>query len=186
MFAARKRVFVDLLRWKVPVVAGRFELDQFDGPGATYLVLASEGGGHVGSARLLPTTRPHLLGDLFPALCDDPPPRGPDVREITRFCLDRSLDAAGRLSARDTLVTALATYAAQHAITRYTAVAEPGWVDRIASFGWATHRLGPVRRVDGEALCAVAIDITVDTSALLRAAGVHPDARLLASPRRAA
>ncbi len=30
MFEERKRVFVDLLRWDVPVVAGRYEIDQFD------------------------------------------------------------------------------------------------------------------------------------------------------------
>ena len=39
MFAARKQVFVDLLRWDVPVLDGRFEIDQFDDDNATYLIL---------------------------------------------------------------------------------------------------------------------------------------------------
>src|SRR3546814_12577576 len=39
MFEARKRVFVDLLGWDVPVLAGRFEVDQFDDVHARYLVL---------------------------------------------------------------------------------------------------------------------------------------------------
>src|SRR3546814_10692398 len=30
MFAARKSVFVDLLKWDVPVLEGRYEIDQFD------------------------------------------------------------------------------------------------------------------------------------------------------------
>ena len=34
MFAARKQVFVDLLKWDLPVLAGEYELDQFDDPDA--------------------------------------------------------------------------------------------------------------------------------------------------------
>src|SRR3546814_5947244 len=30
MFAARKEVFIDLLKWDLPVLAGAYELDQFD------------------------------------------------------------------------------------------------------------------------------------------------------------
>ncbi|HWU72384.1 MAG TPA: acyl-homoserine-lactone synthase, partial [Sphingomonas sp.] len=30
MFEARKEVFVDLLGWDVPVLDGRYEIDQFD------------------------------------------------------------------------------------------------------------------------------------------------------------
>ena len=30
MFEERKRVFVDLLGWDIPVLAGRYEIDQFD------------------------------------------------------------------------------------------------------------------------------------------------------------
>src|SRR3546814_5070352 len=53
MFEARKRVFVDLLGWDVPVLAGRFEVDQFDDVHARYLVLTDRQGSHLGSARLL-------------------------------------------------------------------------------------------------------------------------------------
>ena len=44
MFAARKEVFVDLLKWDLPVLDGRFEIDQFDTPAAHYLILADEWG----------------------------------------------------------------------------------------------------------------------------------------------
>ena len=40
MFAARKQVFVDLLKWDVPVLGGAYEIDQFDDAHAHYLVLA--------------------------------------------------------------------------------------------------------------------------------------------------
>ena len=41
MFEARKRVFVDLLKWDVPVLDDAYEIDQFDTPDASYLVPVS-------------------------------------------------------------------------------------------------------------------------------------------------
>src|SRR3546814_18722515 len=72
-----------------------------------YLILIDGQGRHRASARLLRTDRPHLLGDLYPHLCDGPVPTGPTVREITRFCLDRNQTTSERRSARNQLVTAL-------------------------------------------------------------------------------
>ncbi|KAG5727286.1 hypothetical protein E4T56_gene5882, partial [Termitomyces sp. T112] len=93
MFAARKAVFVDLLQWDVPVLDGRYEIDQFDDRHAHYIILSQEDGNHLGSARLLPTTRPHILGSLYPQLCTQAAPSGTAIFEITRFCLDRRLRA---------------------------------------------------------------------------------------------
>ena len=76
MFEARKRVFVDLLKWNVPVLEGRYEVDQFDDEDAVYLIVPGEDGRHAGSARLLKTIRPHILDTLFPELCAAPVPRG--------------------------------------------------------------------------------------------------------------
>jgi acyl-homoserine lactone synthase len=116
MFEDRKSVFVYLLGWDVPVLAGRFELDQFDDEAATYIVIADEAGDHLGSARLLPTERPHILGTLFRELCAGPPPAGPAIMEITRFCLSRRRRAAERLQVRNELVSALAWYALEAGI----------------------------------------------------------------------
>jgi N-acyl-L-homoserine lactone synthetase len=91
MFAARKQVFIDRLGWELPIRDGRFEVDQFDNPKASYLLLGRAGVPHRGSARLLQAEEPHILGDLFPLLCAGPIPRGPHVREITRFCIDPGL-----------------------------------------------------------------------------------------------
>jgi acyl-homoserine lactone synthase len=49
MFAARKSVFVDLLKWDVPVLEGAYEVDQFDDGHATYLILTDARGAHLGS-----------------------------------------------------------------------------------------------------------------------------------------
>jgi N-acyl-L-homoserine lactone synthetase len=121
MFEARKRVFVDLLGWDLPVLGGTFELDQFDDDEAQYLIVTQEAGAHLASARLLRTDRPHLLADVFAHLCETTIPSGPDVREITRFCLDPRPRAPERRQARDCLVAALVEHALKHAIAAYTA-----------------------------------------------------------------
>ncbi|MGN8001172.1 acyl-homoserine-lactone synthase [Sphingomonas sp. 22176] len=182
MFAARKSVFVDLLKWDVPVLADRYEIDQFDDEHATYLILAQPDGTHLGSARLLPTMRPHLLDSVCPELCEDGPPRAPDMFEISRFCLDRHLRAVERRAVRDTLVTALVDHALAHGITAYSAVATLGWVQQILAFGWRCCPLGPPKRVEGALLAALRIDIAADTPGLLAAAGIRAAAALRTTP----
>ena len=174
MFAARKAVFVDLLGWDVPVVDGRYEIDQFDDRHAVYLVLTDPEGEHLGSARLLPTQRPHILGDLYPHLCAGAPPRGPAVFEITRFCLDRRQRAAARRAVRDTLVVALADYALAQGIATYTAIAEWAWFQQILAFGWRCAPLGLPQCEAGATLAALRIDIDAATRARLAAAGIVP------------
>src|SRR3546814_2235788 len=83
MFEARKRVFIDLLKWDIPALAGRFELDHFDDVDATYLIVTDADGEHLASARLLLTTRPALLDSLFPELVDGPVPQGARSEEHT-------------------------------------------------------------------------------------------------------
>lgn len=176
MFAARKAVFVDLLKWDVPVLGGQYEIDQFDDAHATYLILAEAGGTHLASARLLPTRRPHILGSLYAGLCAEAPPQGDDIFEITRFCLDRRLTTRARRAVRDTLVSALAEHALASGITAYSAIAEIGWSRQILAFGWHCVPLGLPQMLGGKMLTALRIDITPETPALLAANGIaaHP------------
>ena len=75
---------------------------------------------------MLPTTRPHILDSFYGALCEQAPPRGATIFEITRFCLDRGLSARERRAVRDTLVTALV----EHADGRMEIL---HWADEIAA-----------------------------------------------------
>ena len=174
MYAARKQVFVDLLKWDLPVLAGAYEIDQFDNHDAEYLILLDqEDGRHRASARLLQTDRPHILADLYPVLCDGPPPAGPTVREITRFCLDRHQSAAERRSARNQRVTALVEHALQAGITDYTGVAELSWFMQILRFGWQCVPLGRALRHDGQTLAALHIRIDERTIDGLKRTGIY-------------
>lgn len=185
MFAARKEVFIDLLHWDVPALGGRFEIDQFDDEQAAYLVVTDPAGAHLASARLLPTTRPHILADLYAVLCDRAVPRGPQIFEVTRFCLDRNIDARARRAARDRLVVALADFALAQGIRCYTGVAETGWIEQILRFGWHAYRLGEPQRLGGRMLGALAIDIDADTPRRLAVAGIGAPAPREREPHHA-
>jgi acyl-homoserine lactone synthase len=172
MFAARKRVFIDLLKWDIPALDDKYEIDGFDNEHAEYVILTDRDGVHLASARLLSTTRPHILGAFFPELCDGDVPVGESIFEITRFCLDRDLNAAERRVARNQLITALVEHALANGIERYTGVAGMAWLQQILSFGWDCRPLGaPFQHASGM-IGGLDIHITRETPALLEAAGV--------------
>lgn len=185
MFEARKRVFIDLLKWDLPALAGRFELDHFDDVDATYLIVTDETGDHLASARLLLTTRPALLDSLFPGLVAGDIPQGADVLEITRFCLSPGIGARQRRVARDALLVGLADFALANGIRTYTGVAELPWFRQIQTFGWDCRPLGEPALHRGQALMALRIDIDASTVTKLAAAGIVSNA-IAASAARAA
>ncbi|HRK65526.1 MAG TPA: acyl-homoserine-lactone synthase, partial [Terricaulis sp.] len=86
MHRQRKAVFIDELNWRLEESAG-LEIDAYDSAEAIYLIEADAPRAPISaSTRLLATTRPHLLSDVFPQLCAERPPCGPHVWEATRFC----------------------------------------------------------------------------------------------------
>lgn len=172
MFMARKDVFIDLLGWDLPALEGKYELDQFDGPDADYIILSDPDGAHRASARLLPTDRDHLLSACFPMLCPQAIPSGPSVREITRFCLDRRQRAPDRRRARNQLITALVEHALAQCITEYTGVAEPAWFEQIMTFGWDCRPLGSPLLVGHQRLVGLHITIDEDTLPALQRHGI--------------
>lgn len=172
MFRARKEVFIDLLKWDLPVLGGEYEVDSFDNELAEYLIVSGSDGHHLGSARLLRTSGSHILGNLFPFLCANEVPRGPGILEITRFCLDRHQRAIERRMTRNRLVSALVSFALDRGIHTYTGVAEVGWMQQILAFGWRCRPLGSPQQLDCGMLGALAIEIDANTPALLEANGI--------------
>ncbi|WP_167334477.1 acyl-homoserine-lactone synthase [Pseudomonas cremoricolorata] len=83
----RHRVFVSRLGWDLPGVRRDtlIEFDEFDTTGTSY-VLARDGKHNlIGCTRLLPTTRPYLLGQVFAHLCGDSVPHDPQIWELSRY-----------------------------------------------------------------------------------------------------
>jgi N-acyl-L-homoserine lactone synthetase len=173
MFEERKIVFVDLLKWDLPITDGHLEIDQFDDEHAIYLLASDEDGSHFGSMRLLPTERPHILGSFFPHLADKAVPMGPDTLEVTRLCLSPRLRAAERRHVRNQLISALTDYALANRINTLTGVARISWLAQILRMGWRCETLGSVQSVDGTLTGAFRIDLDSDTPGGLANMGVY-------------
>lgn len=90
MFRLRARVFDERLGWEVQVSNGR-ELDQFDLSNPLYLLSVGKEGQLNGCLRLLPTTGPNMLRDVFSGLLNDSKMIcSPYIWESTRFCVAHS------------------------------------------------------------------------------------------------
>lgn len=99
MHGLRHRVFKERLHWDVCSRDG-FERDVFDLFHPIYLLASDDRGRVAGTWRLLPTTGPYMLRDVFPALLDNqPPPNDPAIWETSRFAIEATPDSAEGLGA---------------------------------------------------------------------------------------
>ncbi|MDF1716443.1 MAG: acyl-homoserine-lactone synthase [Antarcticimicrobium sp.] len=96
MHKLRARVFQGRLGWDVTVRDGR-EADVFDSLDPAHVVCLDADGDVVGCMRLLQTTGPHMLSDVFNDLLDgEPPLRSSRIWEATRFCVDTAKLGGGK------------------------------------------------------------------------------------------
>lgn len=183
MWQDRKRVLIDRLGWNLQSPDGLHELDQYDGDDTLYLIVHQvQTGRHLGSVRLLPSTGAHMLAEIFPHLCADGVPVGPDVWEITRLVTAPALNRAEALQVRRQLSVALFEHALGLGITRYTMVTHLPWLPSLLSIGWDAEPLGMPHGEGNDAMAALQILVNADTLARLRGAWDLPDAVL---PQRA-
>jgi N-acyl-L-homoserine lactone synthetase len=91
-FRLRKKVFAERLGWKVPV-RGPHERDQYDNLNPAYLIWCDEQRNRLyGSLRLMPTTGPTLLYDVFRETFPDAYDLiAPGIWEGTRMCVDEDM-----------------------------------------------------------------------------------------------
>ena len=88
MFRCRASTFSDRLGWEV-VVRDGYERDRFDDENPLYVVSVDPASGEYwGSLRLLPTTGPNMLRDVFPCLLkEDQTIESATIWEISRLCV---------------------------------------------------------------------------------------------------
>lgn len=159
----RHRVFVEKLGWQLRC-ENALEYDQFDRDDTVYVVAHNEEHEVVGTARLLPTTRPYLLGEIFPHLLRGlPVPRSPDVWELSRFAaVDFSTMGGSALAQFSSpiavgLLQASLECAAGHGAKRFITVSPLGVERLLRIAGFKAHRLAPPTLVDGNPVFACSI-----------------------------
>jgi len=91
MHALRAKAFHDRRGWRVTVKDGR-EYDAFDDLDPLYVLVSNGEGRLASSLRLLPTTGPYMMSDVFPEV-QGPTGllRSPFIWESSRFCADRDV-----------------------------------------------------------------------------------------------
>lgn len=187
MHRQRKIVFVDRAGWKIPVVADR-EIDCYDREDTVYLLAKEEFDAPLlASVRLLPTTRAHLMGDLFATTCRGTPPHGPTIWEVSRFCTTPDLPGRGvRLALLWEIICGVMETALLHGVDRVIFTANRALLPLALTCGWEVRELGETRREgDGEVTPAAAV---ISTAGLRRVRYLHgvsiPAIRLHASMAR--
>jgi N-acyl-L-homoserine lactone synthetase len=145
MFRLRHEVFKERLAWEVGSVAGK-ERDLFDDLDPVYIVCEHEGQ-VLGSWRLLPTTSPYMLKDVFPELLHGmPAPEAPDVWEISRFAVSKRVignESLGTINmVTDMLLDQLGAFAKRRNISRIVAVTDVRFERILKRAGLLTNRFG--------------------------------------------
>lgn len=138
MHQLRRTVFRERLTWDVNVING-LEIDQFDLPEAHYLVHYAPDGRVNACTRLLPTTGPYLLADVFPELVDGEMPRAHDIWESTRFCADQATAPANIAAA---LMAGMLEFGRYAGLRAYVSVSDIRMEPIMRRAGWNPVRLG--------------------------------------------
>lgn len=142
MHRLRKHVCVDQLNWKSPyikVISG-MEFDQFDTDDAYYLVHINEHGEVDAATRLIETSQPYLLGDIFPDLVQTIKlPKSKKVWETSRYCVDTKNAPKSMMGI---LAAGMLEFALSRGITSYVSISDIRIEMLIRRYGWNPKRLG--------------------------------------------
>lgn len=156
MHQLRRTVFKERLGWDVTVVNG-LELDQFDLPEAHYLVHYGPDDRVNACTRLLPTTGPYLLADVFPSLIEGTPPSTPDVWESTRFCADQGTAPANIAAI---LMTGMLEFGLFKGLRAYVSVSDIRMEPIMRRAGWNPRRLGGTIETGTETAAAEWLEVS--------------------------
>ncbi|WP_049792546.1 acyl-homoserine-lactone synthase [Polymorphum gilvum] len=164
MHQLRRSVFRERLGWDVTVVNG-LELDQFDLPDAHYLVHTALDGRVNACTRLLPTTGPYLLADVFPELVDGEMPCAHDIWESTRFCADQATAPANIAAV---LMAGMLEFGQFTGLRAYVSVSDIRMEPIMRRAGWNPIRLGKTMETGTDTAAAEWLEVSSEYLARVR------------------
>ncbi|ABE37641.1 autoinducer (acylhomoserine lactone) synthase [Rhodopseudomonas palustris BisB5] len=161
-FRIRHQIYVVERKWTELDRADGREIDQFDTDETVYLI-GMQNGEIVAGMRMVPTSSPTLLSDIFPQLSLDRPVRRPDVYELSRIYVvpnKRGEHAGPRAEA--VIQAAAMEYGLSIGLSAFTIVLETWWLPRLLDQGWRARPLGLPQDIDGMSTTAVLVDVDDD------------------------
>lgn len=173
MFQLRHAVFHDRLGWQVRSERGR-ECDVYDALGPHYLVACERPGSRVatGCWRLLPTTGPYMLRDVFPMLLEGvAAPADAYTWEISRFAVAATHTGSGygfgELPAQ--MLRAMLRFGISRGLDAIVGVTSAAVERMLRRLGFTVERLGRPQRI-GKVMC-VAFRLPLDEATQLAVCG---------------
>ncbi len=158
-FHLRHQIYVVERKWMALDRPDKREIDQFDTDDTVYL-LAMEGTSIVAGMRLVPTTSPTLLSDVFPELSLNAPVRRTDVMELSRIFVVRHRRGEHSGPRVEAIIRAATMeYAMSLGLSAFTIVLETWWLPRLLDEGWRARPLGVPKDIDGMSTAAVFVEI---------------------------
>lgn len=163
-FRLRHEVYVAERNCKELERADGLERDQFDNPVAAY-ILAIDKGEIVGGSRLIPTTHPHLLSEVFP--------QAADTYEWTRMFVIKSRREGRTMGGqtRGMVICGVLEHCLDNGIDGLTALVEMFWLPLFHAMGWKLIPLGPPELISGE--WSVAVKMPIDKTTLESTRAFH-------------
>lgn len=142
-FRIRHEIYVEERGWEALRSMDRLERDPFDTDDAAYL-LAIENDRVIGGSRFTPTTKPHLLSEVFPHLADVRGiPRAPDIVEWTRMYAIKEKRASWQNNgAVGQIMSGAIEYCLTEGISAFTFIFEVWHLARMHESGWKVSPLG--------------------------------------------
>lgn len=165
----RHRVFVEEKKWTELDRGDGIELDQFDTKDATHMLYINESGTVLGYQRMLPSTKPHLLSEVMPFLCDGVRPVGSHIWEWTRYAVDKEHRDRGRMLSPVglALLTGIVEWGLKSDINTIIIQMNPLWLLRLVQMRFKTTPLGFPHELSGEATIAITAEFNHSTLAFL-------------------
>jgi acyl-homoserine lactone synthase len=166
-YRLRHEVFVKEMGWQDLAKPDGREIDQFDNEDAVHM-LYEEDGKVLGYQRFLASTRPHLLSEVMPQLCEGERPVGAHVWEWTRFCVRSDRRERGRAVCPITnmLLIGAVEWGLECGISKFIIETNPMWVVRMIQLHFQPVPLGLSCTLDGQEI--VAVVVTFDSRTLKR------------------
>ncbi|MBN8799315.1 MAG: GNAT family N-acetyltransferase, partial [Stenotrophomonas nitritireducens] len=155
----------ETLGWQMDTPPG-IERDRFDRPETVHLISRDDQHAIVGYARLLPTTGPYLLGEMFPQLLNGlPPPCSDEVWELSRFAVMDLRGARTGISALRPSALAVdilqlaADYVESRGGKRLITVSPLAMERLLRRTGFHVHRAAPPVMIEGHPTFACWIEL---------------------------
>jgi acyl-homoserine lactone synthase len=154
----RHDIFVGQKKWRPVSLDGR-EVDEFDTDAATY-ILGVEDGDVVTSARLIPTSEPHLVSRVFPQMCERTGvPNRPDWAEWTRTYVVPHKRSASRRGTLTELCCAVMEFSVEEGLSAIGGIQETYFMPHHRALKWRATPLGLAQEIDGEWCIVAYIDV---------------------------